>query len=227
MKQVIITGTSSGIGFELVKIFAKKNYKILAISRNTKPLEIFKNNKNVRVASLDLTIPKHIEKLSEIFKKEYNEMDILINNAGFLKNIPFEKTTFHDFLEVYKVNVFAVAQIIQKALPYLKKQSHVVNISSMGGVQGSLKFAGLSAYSSSKGALITLTELLAEEYKKQEIKFNVLALGAVQTKMLSEAFPEYKAPLKASEMADYIFDFATKGHLFYNGKILPVSSTHP
>ena len=226
MKQVVITGTSSGIGFELVKIFLKKKYKVLAISRNTAPLEPFANGQ-ITLASLDLTQEEHIKKLSDILKKEFNEIDILINNAGILKNIPFEQTTYRDFLEIYQVNVFAVVQVIQMALPYLKKQSHVVNISSMGGVQGSLKFPGLSAYSSSKGALITLTELLAEEYKPRAIKFNVLALGAVQTKMLSEAFPNYKAPLQASEMAAYIFDFAVKGHQYYNGKVLPVSGSNP
>jgi NAD(P)-dependent dehydrogenase (short-subunit alcohol dehydrogenase family) len=112
-------------------------------------------------------------------------------------------------------------------LPYLQKGSHVVTISSMGGVQGSLKFAGLAAYSSSKGAVITLSELLAEEYKEQGISFNVLALGSVQTEMLQEAFPGYQAPLSASEMANYIYDFTLTGNKYFNGKVLPVSSTNP
>jgi NAD(P)-dependent dehydrogenase (short-subunit alcohol dehydrogenase family) len=72
----------------------------------------------------------------------------------------------------------------------------------MGGIQGSLKFPGLAAYSSSKGAVITLSEL-AEEYKEQGIAFNVLALGSVQTEML-EAFPGYQAPISAEGMAQYI-----------------------
>ncbi|HKJ07200.1 MAG TPA: hypothetical protein VJ970_07025, partial [Flavobacteriaceae bacterium] len=72
-----------------------------------------------------------------------------------------------------------------------------------------------------------LTELLAEEYNEKQIAFNVLALGAVQTEMLEEAFPGYKAPVSAKDMANYIYDFAIKGHQFYNGKILEVSSTTP
>ncbi len=112
-------------------------------------------------------------------------------------------------------------------IPYLRKGSHVVTISSMGGIQGSLKFSGLAAYSSAKGAVITLSELLAEEYKTQEIAFNVLAIGAVQTEMLAEAFPDYQASLKASEMADYIYNFATTANKFYNGKVLQVSNTTP
>jgi len=97
----------------------------------------------------------------------------------------------------------------------------------MGGVQGSMKFAGLSAYSSSKGAVITLMELLAEEYREREIQFNALALGAVQTEMLKEAFPDYEAPISAKDMAAYIAGFALSGNAIYNGKVLPVSSTTP
>jgi NAD(P)-dependent dehydrogenase (short-subunit alcohol dehydrogenase family) len=128
---------------------------------------------------------------------------------------------------VYKVNVFGVANLTRICLPFLKKGSHVVTISSMGGIQGSLKFAGLAAYSSSKGAVITLSELLSEEYKEQGIAFNVLALGSVQTEMLQEAFPGYQAPLSAKEMADYIYDFSLNGNKYYNGKVLQVSSSTP
>ena len=132
-----------------------------------------------------------------------------------------------DFETVYKTNVFGVAELTRVVVPFMKNHSHVVTISSMGGVQGSMKFPGLAAYSSSKGAVITLTELLAEEYKEQGISFNVLALGAVQTEMLAEAFPGYKAPTTALEMANYIYEFALTGNKFYNGKLLQVSSTTP
>jgi NAD(P)-dependent dehydrogenase (short-subunit alcohol dehydrogenase family) len=125
------------------------------------------------------------------------------------------------------VNVFGVANLTRVCLPYLKKGSHVVSVSSMGGIQGSMKFAGLAAYSSSKGAVITLSELLAEEYKDQGIAFNVLALGAVNTEMLQEAFPGYEAPISAAAMADYIAHFALTGNKFHNGKIIQVSSSTP
>jgi NAD(P)-dependent dehydrogenase (short-subunit alcohol dehydrogenase family) len=140
---------------------------------------------------------------------------------------PFSETTQVDFETIYKVNVFGVANLTRIALPYLQKGSHVVTISSMGGIQGSLKFPGLAAYSSSKGAVITLSELLAEEYKERGIAFNVLALGAVNTEMLQEAFPGYEAPISAKEMADYIFNFALTGNAYYNGKVLQVSSSTP
>jgi 3-oxoacyl-[acyl-carrier protein] reductase len=226
MKNIIITGTSRGIGFELAHLFAKNNFRVLALSRNTAPLEQ-EQHPNITPLSIDISKTADLEKVKSYIETNWTQVDLLINNAGMLLNKPFEDTTKEDFMKVYNVNVFGVAELIRMVLPHLKKGSHVVNISSMGGIQGSIKFAGLSAYSSSKGALITLTELLAEEYRERGIAFNVLALGAVQTEMLSEAFPDFKAPLQPSEMAAYLFDFATTGNRYYNGKVLQVSSTTP
>ena len=226
MKNVIITGTSRGIGFELAKLFANKGHQVLALSRNTKPLEQF-NHQNITVISVDLSNNTEIEKVTAFVKNNWKSVDVLINNAGKLVNKPFTELSSEDFLEVYKVNVFAVAELTKLMIPYLQKGSHVLTISSMGGIQGSMKFPGLAAYSSAKGAVITLSELLAEEYKEQQIAFNVLAIGAVQTEMLKEAFPDYQAPLSANEMASYIFDFSLTGNKFYNGKVLQVSSSTP
>ena len=226
MKNVIITGTSRGIGFQMAQIFAENGYQVLALSRNSKPLETL-NKKNITTLSVDLSNENDLKKVITFVSTQWKTVDILINNAGKLINKPFEQLTTSDFIEVYKVNVFAVAELTKQLIPFLKKGSHVVNVSSIGGVQGSMKFPGLAAYSSSKGALLTLTEVLAEEYKEQQIAFNTLALGAVQTEMLEEAFPGYKAPVTAIEMADYIYNFALTGNKYYNGKILEVSSTTP
>ena len=226
MKKVIITGTSRGIGFELAQQFANSNFQVLALSRNQKPLDNL-NLKNITTLSVDLCDQNDLEKVSTYLQKNWQDVDILIHNAGYLINKPFENLTKEDFLRVYDVNVFGVAELTKICIPYLRKGSHVVTISSMGGIQGSLKFSGLAAYSSAKGAVITLSELLAEEYKTQEIAFNVLAIGAVQTEMLAEAFPDYQASLKASEMADYIYNFATTANKFFNGKVLQVSNTTP
>ena len=228
LKNIIITGTSRGIGYALVKYFAGKNHSVLAISRDTKTLEVLQEeHSNLSVLRIDITKEKGIEGVMNFVANNWEKVDILIHNAGKLIHKPFFKTTHEDFLAVYKVNVFAVAELTKAMLPYLNKGSHIVAISSMGGIQGSIKFAGLSAYSSSKGAVITLMELLAEEYKDSGISFNVLALGAVQTEMLSEAFPDYKASIKASEMAKYIADFSLTGNEVYNGKVLQVSNSTP
>jgi NAD(P)-dependent dehydrogenase (short-subunit alcohol dehydrogenase family) len=225
MKNVIITGTSRGIGLELALLFASQGHQVLAISRKVAPQ--FLGNPNITCLSVDISSEKQINEIVTFLESTWKNVDIIIHNAGFLVNKPFLEITPGDFEKVYKVNVFGVAHLTQICMPYLNPGSHVVSISSMGGIQGSMKFPGLAAYSSSKGALITLSELLAEEYKDQGIAFNVLALGAVQTEMLQEAFPGYNAPTSAKEMADYIVNFALTGNKFYNGKILQVSSTTP
>ncbi|SDL48677.1 Short-chain dehydrogenase [Salinimicrobium catena] len=226
MKKIVITGTSRGIGLELVKILAGAGHSVLALSRNDEPVKTLKLEK-VQSLSCDLGVENDLEKASEFVAKEWEEVDILIHNAGAIVNKPFEEITSKEFEEVYKTNVFGVAALTQKMLPFMKKEGHVVTVSSMGGVQGSMKFPGLSAYSSSKGAVITLTELLAEEYKENGPSFNVLALGAVQTEMLAEAFPGYEAPVKPAEMAQYIADFALTGNKYFNGKLLQVSNSTP
>ncbi|MGS2737640.1 SDR family NAD(P)-dependent oxidoreductase [Sinomicrobium sp. M5D2P17] len=227
MKNVIITGTSRGIGLQLARIFAEAGHRVLALSRNERPVLEWKHP-NITAFSFDLSAKADLEKLCDFIFGEWNgKVDILINNAGKLVNKPFVEITPKEFEEVYRVNIFGVAEMIRNVLPFMSGEGHVVNISSMGGVQGSVKFPGLAAYSSSKGAVISLTELLAEEYKETGPSFNVLALGAVQTEMLEEAFPGYRAPLSASEMASYIFDFALKGNAYYNGKLLQVSNSTP
>lgn len=225
MKNIIITGTSRGIGYELALQFANAGHNVLAISR--KIPEVLSNHKNISCLSVDLSNEAHLTKVIDFLSTNWKTVDALVHNAGSLLFKPFAETTNQDFENIYKVNVFAVANLTRICLPYLQKGSHVVSISSMGGIQGSAKFAGLSAYSSSKGAIITLSELLAEEYKEQGISFNVLALGSVNTEMLQEAFPGYEAPLSASEMANYIFDFTLTGNKFYNGKVLSVASSTP
>lgn len=225
-KNIIITGTSRGVGIELVKLFAQDGHQVLALSRNEQPCKNL-NLPNVKSFCCDITLQENTKEITTFIKNNWQSVDVLINNSGKLINKSFEQLTVSDFEEIYKVNVFGAVNVTKLTLPFMKQGSHVVNISSMGGVQGSAKFPGLSAYSSSKGALITLTELLAEEYKDSGIAFNVLALGAVQTEMLEEAFPGYKAPLTAKEMAAYIMDFALTGNKFYNGKILQVSSSTP
>jgi NAD(P)-dependent dehydrogenase (short-subunit alcohol dehydrogenase family) len=225
MKNIIITGTSRGIGYELALQFAQAGHQVLAISRKT-PQALIENG-NITCLSVDLGKEEELIEVENFLARTWPQVDIVIHNAGSLLNRPFSQTSQEDFESVYRVNVFGVANLTRVCLPYLKKGSHVVSISSMGGIQGSMKFAGLAAYSSSKGAVITLSELLAEEYKEQGIAFNVLALGAVNTEMLQEAFPGYEAPISAKEMADYIFNFALTGNKFHNGKVIQVSSSTP
>lgn len=225
MKNIVITGTSRGIGYELALQFANEGHNVLAISRKTPQMLI--EHKNITCLSIDISNENELKKVEGFISNSWKKVNILINNAGSLLHKPFEQITAKEFQDIYKVNVFAVAELTRICIPFMTTGSHVITISSMGGIQGSMKFAGLAAYSSSKGAVITLSELLAEEYKEKGIAFNVLALGSVNTEMLQEAFPGYEAPVSAKEMSDYIYNFALTGNKYYNGKVLQVSSTTP
>ena len=224
MKTLLVTGASRGVGFEICKKASAIGHRAIALSRNISPL---KGIPNVHPFSVDLSLESEVVDLVKEISSSFKSIDVLINNAGSLINKPFLEISSSDFEAVFKVNVFAVATLTRLMLPMMNAKGHVLNITSMGGVQGSAKFPGLSAYSSSKGALVILTELLAEEFKDSGPSFNALALGAVQTEMLEEAFPGYKAPVSAAQMAEYIIDFALNGHQFYNGKVLPISSSTP
>jgi len=227
-KNIIVTGTSRGIGFELVKYFSENDHNVLALTRNREKIDLLqKTHSNLAVLEVDITKDEDLKVVSGFIQKQWKKVDVIVHNAGMLIHKPFFKTTIDEFIDVYRVNVFAVAELTKQMIPYLHKGSHVVAISSMGGIQGSMKFAGLSAYSSSKGAVITLMELLAEEYKDSGIAFNTLALGAVQTEMLAQVFPDFKAQVTAAEMANYIADFSLTGNKIYNGKVLQVSNSTP
>lgn len=225
-KNIIITGTSRGIGYQLVAYFTAIGHNVIAVSRSA-VLASGDMDSNCHFISGDITNESDLKRIGQYLKEHDTKIDVLINNSGYLVKKPFAQLRKSDFQESYDVNVFGAARMTQVVLPFMDKEGHVINISSMGGVEGSMKFPGLAAYSSSKGALITLTQVLAEEYKETGPSFNVLALGAVQTEMLEEAFPGYQAPNSAEEMAQFIADFALRGQRFFNGKVLEVSSTTP
>lgn len=227
--NIVITGCSRGIGLELVKLFSLQ-HNVYCLSRNIGPIE--KHKKEIGDSDRINFLKFDFESFNTVELKSFltieNGIDILINNAGYLVNETFGQISESNLRKMFEVNLLGPFRLIQNVIPLLRKDnSHIINIGSMGGVQGSVKFAGLSAYSSSKGGLSILTECLAEEYKESNIKFNCLALGAVQTEMLSEAFPGYEASVSAKEMAQYIYTFALNGSRFINGKVISVSSSTP
>jgi NAD(P)-dependent dehydrogenase (short-subunit alcohol dehydrogenase family) len=231
--NIILTGATGGIGYEIVeKLLAHNNCKIYALVRNeAKAKELFGRNdtalikKKLDIVSCNLNSTDDINKFSGTI--EDGSIDILINNAGLLLNKSVHEYTSKDALDIFQVNLLGPFLLIQSLIPKFRQSSHIVNIGSMGGVQGSVKFKGLSLYSASKGALAILTECLAEELKEKRISVNCLALGAADTEMLRTAFPGYQAPVSAEQMASYIIQFALTGHQYYNGKVLQVSLSTP
>ncbi|HRY31984.1 MAG TPA: SDR family oxidoreductase [Bacteroidales bacterium] len=233
--NILITGAGKGIGLELVKLFAQESgNNIIAVSRNTAAIHHWLGHERGNTLPFAGIFPftfdllaGDLQQLEEFTALHTNRLDVVINNAGFLLNKPWYDISREDFDRVFHTNVRAVLETTQALFPLLGEGSHILNISSMGGVQGSVKFPGLSVYSASKAAVAVLTECLALEMKESGIAVNALALGAVQTEMLSEAFPGYQAPLTAAQMASFIAQFARTGHRFFNGKVIPVALSTP
>lgn len=227
-KKIVIVGASRGIGEALVKRFSQlENTEVYALSRNIEKMQVaFTDLENVTCFPYDLA--SNVQQQANSIFNEIGSFDILINNAGYLVNKPFPEITHEDYTLSYQINVIGVMETVQSALLHLNKtSSHIVNISSMGGFQSSMKFPGLTAYSTSKAALCSFTELFSEEYKETSIAMNCLCLGAVQTEMLEEAFPGYIAPLKPEEISEYICEFSLNAPRFMKGKIIPLSLTNP
>lgn len=233
--NILITGASQGIGRDTAIALAEKpEHRLLVLSRNEERLQSLcreveqqTGRASMEYLAFDLMNTDH-GRLEDAIAK-MGTLDLLINNAGYLVNKPFEQLTTEDWKQVFEVNLFGVVRLIRTLLPNLRSapKAHIVNISSMGGYQGSSKFPGLSAYSSAKAAVANLTECLAEELRPDNIFVNCLSLGAVQTEMLAEAFPGFQAPVSSQQMGGFVAWFALQGHHFFNGKILPVSVSTP
>ena len=228
--NIIVNGGTRGIGKEVVTFLAQDIHnQIIVTGRSEKSLtDLSESFRNVKKYTLDMAVfesqgKKFIDFVSSVF----TNIDILINIAGTLINKDFLETSLTEGKLIMEINFFGPAALIKALKPLMAINSHIVNISSMGGFQGSVKYRGLSYYSASKAALACLTECLAYEFSENRINVNCLALGAVQTEMLNEAFPGYKAPVDPKDMAEFISGFALKGHKFFNGKILPVAVGNP
>jgi len=228
--NVIITGASRGIGYQTALAIVKApSHKVLALSRNEAALIFLQSEVDGDLEYLRYDLHKKKDQGLKQAIEWLGGVDVLINNAGFLINKSFRSLKDEDWQSSYETNLFGPVRLIRTVYPFLKKskEAHILNISSMGGVQGSDKFPGLAAYSSSKAALINLTECLAAEFKEDNIKVNCLALGAVQTEMLEEAFPGFNAPVTDKDMGNFVANFALSGHHLFNGKILPVALSTP
>lgn len=230
--NIVVNGGSKGIGKELVVLLAKdSNNQILTTGRDEQALKKIADmcpNQNVSYTLIDL---KYLDKHSDYFREQiynrFSRVDILINSAGSLAVKDFMQSCTDEGREMMEVNFLGPATVIRILVPVMAKGSHIVNISSMGGFQGSVKYRGLAWYSASKAALAVLTECLAEELSEYGISVNCLALGSVQTEMFESAFPGAKAKVSPEEIAEFIAEFAIGGNRYFNGKIIPVALKNP
>ena len=234
--NILITGASSGIGYQTaLRLASNAGNKIFALSRRGDLLDKLHQEaqtlygfSNIIPITADLKTVSD-QQLYESIAIHTHSLDIIFNNAAVLVNKPMLEITDADLSDTYNTNVFSIFKTTRSLFPLLKQalHPHIINVSSIGGLQTTSKFSGLSAYSSSKGAVTILTECMAQEFDQYNIKVNALAFGAVQTNMLSKAFPNYKAPVSDVEISELIVQFFEHGYRFFNGKVLPIANSIP
>lgn len=230
-----ITGVGSGIGKATCLEALSNGHIVFGLLRNQAQAEVLLKESKLCSGEL-VPIFADLEKdgfeeivLMSLKKLNIERLDVLVNIAGILNPMSINEFRLEDINRVMKVNFTSPAILIKTLLPFLAKgdKANIINITSMSGFQGSVRFPGLGIYGASKAALSSLTESLSIELSDKNIHINALALGAVNTEMLKSAFPEYQAQVSPKHMAEYIFSFATTGYQFYNGKTLPVAVTNP
>ena len=219
MKQVLVTGASRGVGRATALELAALGASVHASSRSTFALE------GCTTHRLDHTSAD--SRRAFVAELRGTAFDAVVLNAGALVNKPFRELSAEDFHLMATVNWSAQALLVQDLLPLLAPGAHVVFISSMGGFQGASKYPGLLAYATSKMAMAGLAESLQAELGPEGFFFNTLCLGAVQTEMLAEAFPDYQASTSPKMMGKAIANFALNGHQTQAGQVIPMTKSNP
>src|SRR5687768_9096343 len=187
INTVVITGAGKGIGYELTKSFlSDTTFFVVAISRNTSQLESLSNS---RLSIIKGDLLKDYTSIITSIKQRTKNITHLINNAAQVHNGLIEQTSDEDLNEVMQINFHVPYKLVRDLSDLFVSGSHIVNISSMSGFQGSKKFKGLSLYSSSKAALASLAECVAEEWAHRKVFCNCLALGSVDTDMIRISIP--------------------------------------
>jgi len=186
MHQVaLITGCSSGIGYETALMLGRNGFRTFATMRNTKKSDslqevIRKEGLDVSIRQLDVNDDASIENTINNIKNEANRIDILINNAGFGLVGFFEDLTLDEIRDQFETNFFGVLNITKKIIPImrLQKSGTIINISSGAGQVG---FPGISAYVSTKFAIEGFSESLTYELLPYGIKVVIIEPGVIKT----------------------------------------------
>ncbi len=192
-KVVLVTGSSRGLGAEMVKAFGKRaaqcvvNYVADSEDRNKSDADaVARELKDPLVIECDVTNPSRVEAMMKTIADAFGGLDILINNSGIIRDRTIKKLTLEEFESVVRVNLAGTFNVTQKAAAILRKDGRIVNLSSVSGQMG---LFGQANYSSSKAAIIALTKVSAREFARQNITVNAIAPGFIDVGM-SKGMPD-------------------------------------
>ncbi|HEV8618297.1 MAG TPA: 3-oxoacyl-ACP reductase family protein [Candidatus Udaeobacter sp.] len=186
-KVVLVTGSSRGIGAEMIKAFGKRgaqcvvNYVVDAQGQNkTEATNVAKELKAPLVIECDVTQPGQVESMMAEIRDKWGGLDVLVNNSGIIHDRTIKKMSMEEFESVVRVNLIGTFTVTQKAAAILRNDARIVNLSSVSGQMG---LFGQANYSSSKAAIIALTKVSAREFARQNITVNAIAPGFIDVGM--------------------------------------------
>jgi 3-oxoacyl-[acyl-carrier protein] reductase len=186
-KVVLVTGSSRGIGAEMIKAFAKRgaqcvvNYVADAQGQNKADAEnVATELKDPLVIECDVTQPGQVESMMTEIHDKCGGLDVLVNNSGIIHDRTIKKMSMEEFESVVRVNLIGTFTVTQKAAAILRGDGRIVNLSSVSGQMG---LFGQANYSSSKAAIIALTKVSAREFARQNITVNAIAPGFIDVGM--------------------------------------------
>ncbi len=192
-KVVLVTGSSRGIGAEMIKAFGKRgakcvvNYVVDPAEQNKSDAEsVAKELKDPLVIECDVTKPEQVESMMMEIGDKRGGLDVLVNNSGIIRDRTIKKMSMEEFESVVRVNLTGTFNVTQKAAAILRSGGRIVNLSSVSGQMG---LFGQANYSSSKAAIIALTKVSAREFARQNITVNAIAPGFIDVGM-SKGMPD-------------------------------------
>ena len=186
-KVVLVTGSSRGIGAEMIKVFGKRgahcvvNYVADGQGQNkADAVNVAKKLNDPLVIECDVTQPEHVESMMMEIGDKRGGLDILVNNSGIISDRTIKNMSTEEFESVVRVNLTGTFTVTQKAAAILRNGGRIVNLSSVSGQMG---LFGQANYSSSKAAIIALTKVSAREFARQDITVNAIAPGFIDIGM--------------------------------------------
>jgi len=191
-KVVLVTGSSRGIGAEMIKAFGQRGAKcvvnyVVDPGQNKADAEtVAKELKDPLVIECDVTKPEQVEAMMKQIRDRHGGLDVLVNNSGIIRDRTIKKMSMEEFESVVRVNLTGTFNVTQKAASILRNGGRVVNLSSVSGEMG---LFGQANYSSSKAAIIALTKVSAREFARQNVTVNAIAPGFIDVGM-SKGMPD-------------------------------------
>ena len=186
-KVVLVTGSSRGIGAEMIRAFGKRgaqcvvNYVADAQEQNKTDATNVANELNEPlVIECDVTQPAQVEAMMKQIQDWRGGLDILVNNSGIIRDRTIKKMSMEEFESVMRVNLIGTFNVTQQAATILHSGGRIVNVSSVSGQMG---LFGQANYSSSKAAIIAFTKVSAREFARQNITVNAVAPGFIDIGM--------------------------------------------